>query len=69
MRELLTMFYEDHLLSSEDGEDDSDEREGESSDADVGDFSALDKALEESEHFNPDSPWVEFKDDKGKSAA
>ena len=28
----------------------------------------MDKALEESEHFNKDSPWVEFKDDDtGKS--
>ena len=72
MRELLTMFYEDHLgvTSSEEEEDDGDGDgdDGESSDDGVGDFSALDKALEESEHFNKDSPWVEFKDDDtGKS--
>lgn len=67
MRELLTMFYEDHLLTSEEDESDEDGGEGESSDDGVGDFTALDRALEESEHFNPDSPWVEFKDDKGKS--
>ena len=72
MRELLTMFYEDHLgvTSSEEEEEEEGEAPGEESDDDgsVGDFSALDKALEESEHFNKDSPWVEFKDDDtGKS--
>ena len=74
MRELLTMFYEDHLgvtsseEEEEDVESDRDGGNGESSDDDVSDFSALDKALEESEHFNKDSPWVEFKDDDtGKS--
>jgi hypothetical protein len=76
---LLTMFYEDHLgvtSSEEDDDDDDDDDEAEegeapgegSADDSVGDFSALDKALEESEHFNKDSPWVEFKDDDtGKS--
>ena len=67
MRELLTMFYEDHLgvTSSEEEEEEEGEAPGEGSDDDgsVGDFSALDRALEESEHFNKDSPWVEFKDD------
>lgn len=72
MRELLTMFYEDHLgvTSSEEEEedDDGDGTDGDSSDDGVSDFAALDKALEESEHFNKDSPWVEFKDDDtGKS--
>ena len=62
MRELLTMFYEDHL-----GVTESDDSEYESDDGGAGDFSALDQALEESEHFNPDSPWVEFKDERGKS--
>jgi hypothetical protein len=74
MRELLTMFYEDHLgVTSSEEEEEGDESDrdggtGESSDDDASDFSALDKALEESEHFNKDSPWVEFKDDDtGKS--